>query len=95
MRIEKLEVRRRLAKTQLEDRQHGRGFAQAIAASELSKPHEPEPYKFPMLYPEHEHKVHRWGMVVDLDACVGCNACVAACYAENNIPVVGEHEVAR
>ncbi|MGH9812121.1 MAG: molybdopterin dinucleotide binding domain-containing protein [Candidatus Acidiferrales bacterium] len=95
VRIEKLEVRRRLAKTQLEDRQHGRGFAQAIAASELSKPHEPEPYKFPMLYPEHEHKVHRWGMVVDLDACVGCNACVAACYAENNIPVVGEHEVAR
>jgi len=93
--LEKLGVGRRLAKTQLEDRQHGRGFAQAIAASELAKPHEPEPYKFPMLYPEHEHKVHRWGMVVDLNACVGCNACVAACYAENNIPVVGEHEVAR
>lgn len=44
------------------------------------------------LYPPHEHENYRWGMVIDLDACTGCSACVAACYIENNIPVVGKDE---
>ena len=47
------------------------------------------------MYELQAHPKHRWGIVVDLDKCTGCGACSVACYAENNVPVVGRQEVAR
>lgn len=45
---------------------------------------------------KHSEKIGpRWAMVVDLDRCTGCQACVVACHAENNIPFVGEEEAVK
>ena len=88
-----------LVSTAGSDRQLGRGIAQFIPLAEVvllaqqgaAEAEEP----VPSMYPAHEHKDYRWGMAIDLNGYIGCNACVVACYAENNLAVVGKEQVAR
>ena len=50
-------------------------------------------HELPNFYPGYEYTGHAWGMVIDQTACIGCNACMVACQAENNVPVVGQEQV--
>jgi molybdopterin-containing oxidoreductase family iron-sulfur binding subunit len=72
--------------------QHGRELARSVS---LARPALPAARPLPQMYAPVEHPEHRWGMVVDLDRCTGCGACTAACYVENNLPVVGAEGVQR
>jgi len=89
-----------LALTQVHNSMEGRPIVRETVLSKYrnnpssgNELHEEYESKHRTLYPEVNYDGFHWGLSIDLNACVGCNSCVIACQAENNIPVVGKEEV--
>jgi Fe-S-cluster-containing dehydrogenase component len=91
VRVEKADGTAEIARTQIEFDQHGRDILKSVALSS-ALPETEAPQSF---YRDWIYDSPAWGMVIDTDACIGCNACVVACQSENNVPVVGPEEVRR
>jgi MoCo/4Fe-4S cofactor protein with predicted Tat translocation signal len=90
-----------LACTQYHHLMEGRGMVRAATRDEYVKDpkivHEgfEAPPRTITLYPDFKYEGYKWGMAIDVNACIGCNACVVGCQAENNIAVVGKDQVLR
>ena len=90
-----------IACTQLHQGMDGRDLVQTATKEKFE--HDPEhvlahvhgPEGEMSMYPERKWDGNAWGMSIDNTVCIGCNACVVACQAENNIPTVGKHEMKR
>ncbi|MGI8654915.1 MAG: TAT-variant-translocated molybdopterin oxidoreductase [Pyrinomonadaceae bacterium] len=90
-----------LACTQQHHSMEGRDIVRSATLDEyrahpdFAKREADDPQKPLSMFPEWKYEGHAWGMAIDTGSCVGCNACVVACQAENNIPIVGKEEVLR
>ena len=93
--LEKTATTIEFAQTQIKDSMEDRPLVRELPLADYAKGKGETETEHGSLWSAHDYPEHKWGMAVDLSACVGCNACVISCQGENNIPVVGKDEMRR